>query len=289
MVKNPRRQHIVPKFLVREFCDESGMVFSARAGSADVVRLRPENIFVERDVYTHASSGLDIYRLESTYSELETQAAEILKNITSSVLNGLVPEISVPARRLVSLFLYQQMRRVPQHFRRLASPSLVLESVTESLAEYKALRPDNQPPSDDIFLSPLFLAQTRQKAIVDTLLQVNSRHVDIINSRGIRFIKIDETNCSFAITDHPTLRLASPHSTRLDDPEVEIWAPISSKVAILSYGRSDCPFVMDLNKPLVRRINENMCRQSSVVASCSRELTRSLSRFLSQPSLDRRI
>ncbi len=53
----PKRQHYVPKMLLRNFTDENGWlyVFDGRVPTIGVRRSRPEQAFVQKDFYTRYS------------------------------------------------------------------------------------------------------------------------------------------------------------------------------------------------------------------------------------------
>ena len=105
-----------------------------------------------------------------------------------------------------------------------------------------------------------------------------------MKSRGLGIALITKPQRSFLIGSNPVVRIQSPgHQGDRIYPGGETWLPIASDVAILVKGEAGREYLIDLNEDRhIRRVNEASFRQSTIVASRSRELLASLvARFCS--------
>ena len=104
MSEHTRRQHYIPKFLIKGFAKETTLFRLDKTDPKSApVPVSPENLFVEKDYYT-----LDIndterrYSIESQLASLEGKAAPIIQRMISEV-RGRRDELSVRPEEKVTL------------------------------------------------------------------------------------------------------------------------------------------------------------------------------------------
>lgn len=77
-----KRQHYIPKFLLKRFCDTEGFIFVGDRNTCAVSRQNPSSAFVKNHQHTRYSYEDESRSLEyeSRLSEIESAAASVLKD-----------------------------------------------------------------------------------------------------------------------------------------------------------------------------------------------------------------
>ena len=81
----PKRQHFVPKMLLKRFCDDDGWLWAGGKNLDDVYRARPRNVFVQNHLYTkHAYDDTPpSAEYEQVFGRMETTTDPVIDRIVN--------------------------------------------------------------------------------------------------------------------------------------------------------------------------------------------------------------
>ena len=81
-MKEPRRHHYIPQFILRNFCQEkSGRLFFYSAEDKTITQKEPKEVFMARDLYRdEINNPEDRMKIERGFSVFEGEIAEIIRN-----------------------------------------------------------------------------------------------------------------------------------------------------------------------------------------------------------------
>ena len=108
---NPIRQHFIPKFLLRHFLDDNGLLWVHDKNRNKTYSTNPRNAFVKRDAYTNYQikqstihgkgySTEKDYKHEGAFAEdIESKAAPIILHIIKEVRFLRPPQLSLEQRK----------------------------------------------------------------------------------------------------------------------------------------------------------------------------------------------
>ncbi len=95
----------------------------------------------------------------------------------------------------------------------------------------------------------------------------------VLAARGIAVVKALGDSERFLIGSYPVVKLCPPETNDLCDPRVEMWLPISSSVAVGTWGAAGTETIVGRNDlDFASNINDAVARQSSTIAGCSPNL-----------------
>lgn len=79
---NPVRHHYIPRFLIRNFADEDGMVYYVDKASKANIKKHPEDIFVINNMYRDEINSPDEpVRMEKDLAKFESEVAGIIRKM----------------------------------------------------------------------------------------------------------------------------------------------------------------------------------------------------------------
>ena len=118
----PRRQHYVPKTLLKHFCDHDGWLWVGTRATGAVFRQRPQNAFIKNHIYTrHPYDGSPpSAEHEQTLSGIENDAAPVIDRILGPARR--VEPLDVPPAEVVALqrFFFALACRTPESQQRVS-------------------------------------------------------------------------------------------------------------------------------------------------------------------------
>ena len=127
MTRNaPRRQHFIPRMLLKNFCDASGLLWVSHESRA--YRSKPRKVFVQRDLYTkydlsprHDTSLEEwfdsiprSYEHEAYLSIVESKATPAVRQIIRQARKKRCPQLPGDLRDAWERFLFAIARRTPE-------------------------------------------------------------------------------------------------------------------------------------------------------------------------------
>lgn len=80
MRKEPIRHHYVPQFILRNFCDERGLLHYVDLKSHEMIFEKPCNLFMERNLYRdEINHGKNPTKIERDFARYENEIAQLLR------------------------------------------------------------------------------------------------------------------------------------------------------------------------------------------------------------------
>ena len=118
----PRRQHYVPKTLLKHFCDDDGWLWVGTTATGDVFRQRPQNVFIKNHIYTrHSYDGSPpSAEYERTLSSIENDAAPVIDRILGCARRVEPTEMSTAELVALQRFCFALACRTPESQQRVS-------------------------------------------------------------------------------------------------------------------------------------------------------------------------
>ncbi len=275
----PKRHHIVPRFILENFVDNLGNLHVFTKNPRRRFQAKPNNAFAEKYMYSiQHEDGTKDQRVENKLAEEEGDAAPVISKIIDVARQRRSLDIGLEEKRALLKFWRVQHRR-SRHIRGafsgseyldLALPLLEAMGVQFSESDRESLR---QQATDDRECQNAFAGNVAED------LPEHSGSMKILLSRGIGTVVIENARKSFVIGDQPIVRYRNRDGDlRLGDPGAYELFPVAHDVAIrwglLAFEAKR--IVLD-DISLIRQINEISLEQSTMIAGRSPELIQSLS------------
>ena len=300
-VNNPAKQHYIPKFLLKQFADESGRLWVHDKDRRRTYPTSPGNAFVQRDLYTtfrfghipkntHPESFLQSmakdysYETERFANDLEGNVAPIVSRIIQNARSGQFPRLTEQQAACWKRFMLAMARRTPESQRRATS-------ISGDDAFYEAVKAraeaDNHelPDQESLYRDPQ-IRQLRDRVLANINAKFAAGDSPRERLEEDRFCR--ETGLCVAVIRDPGTKngfLIGSHGLAIvqrghpGDSIDGSWLPIAHDVAILATSTPDNEYLLDLGsarRRVVEAINAGSYTQSRIVAGRSEELVRSL-------------
>ncbi|MGB0694876.1 MAG: DUF4238 domain-containing protein [Rhodospirillaceae bacterium] len=279
-MNNPKRHHYVPQLILRRFADDAGKLFffDKRRPEDGIKSSTIGNLFVENYLYSiKEESGDKDATLETELASLEGAAEKIIKKIENATLVNKVPQLSSVEKKLWDFFFYIQWKRTPDNFAKIFSEIDFEITLREAIKDFEQrLRPLTSEQRKELE-NPIVLKRIKHNAKANAIRSDAKDVLDVIGNKGLAIIRIGALNKSFIIGSYPIVKLTLPGRSHLSDPTVEVWFPISPRVAISpAYLRGECRVIPIKSVAEIRHINVSVAKQSTIIASKSEKLISSL-------------
>ena len=207
----PRRQHYIPKTLLKHFCDDDGWLWVGTRATGAVFRQRPQNVFVKNHVYTrHSYDGSPpSAEYERSLSGIENNAAPVIDRILGFARRLEPIDVSPTELRALQRFIFALACRTPESQQRV-SRRLSDEDFYNIVRERAQMEGIEDLPDRDIFYADRRIKDLtrRIRHNVDASFAAgdDSRIQDEWNKfkaeTGVRFAVIHGPDKSFAIGSH---------------------------------------------------------------------------------------
>ena len=236
----------------------------------------PKNLFLEKELYTqYGDHGEKNSWVEGVLANLETEAAPVIKKIINSARTNKLPNLSPDEKYIWDVFFLIQFFRTPNILDPIVNeyPDWIPEFISDYEKEYglpteEEIKKVNDPKEIERIKHNL-------KATIVTRLTSESKAFQILQSRGLIIGVIRKPNKSFIIGSNSTAKL----HRQLSDPEGEWHLPIAHDITVTHHGfydRGKEGLAEITGDHTIRRINEIICNQSSLIAGRSCKLIASL-------------
>lgn len=267
MDKKKRRNHFVPRMLLKNFTDADGKLhfFDKRFRQERILKTTPNGLYRERDLYVprDADGNMDD-SAEDLFAELEREAAPVFDKIIATVRNEKEPVLTPLERHVLDRYVYFQWARVPDTAERILDHTLNRMSLKD---------PEIQG------LSPRELSEFRKGINVEGLVGVvtkpGGRILSYLLGKSLAFVLIRRKNKSFVIGSNPVLQVFPERSANEPKPFLAMWLPIAYDVAV-AYGEGEEGLMEFPEDRELRRLNEEVFKQSKAIAGRSPKLIASL-------------
>jgi hypothetical protein len=275
---DPRGHHYVPVTLLKRFTDDDGWLHAIRPAvlEAKVFCQRPEELFKQRDLYAvKRSGGQADHGMETALSRFESESERVIVRIVEAARAGGTPSLTAEEEATWLQFLYLQWKRVPDLHLTVTTPPEAETLLDEIFAEARELFPAHGAELDRLS-QPAERARTLRNARVDGLNGMSMEVFDAMRSRGLGIVRIRRPDKRFIVGSRPVVKLTQPGKTNLRHPECELWLPIASDVMVgLGRGQGSETLV-DCTPENIRHTNLAIAKQSTMFASGSALLTKSV-------------
>ena len=289
MARNkPRQHHYIPKFLLENFTNNNGYLWTAYRPARKVFQTTPHNLFKEKDLYVShdispSSSKLqystDYATREGELSKLEGLAAPIVNKIIVSARQEHCPNLSDEETRKFMEFFLSVYRRNPSMLDQITDDfsDVYYHAVSMRAAETGYPLPAKEDLSQDPAINKLMelsKQNTKSKFAVGDHKILRDKDEASMGNAGLGIIKILNTkrnfiigNCAFSKKQH-------------GKPE-PAWLPIASDIAVALIAGSVQEKLL-LMKPdnrgdeKIKAINTNSAAQSDIFVGRSETLVGSL-------------
>ena len=229
----PVQQHIVPKFILKNFTDESGNLHCYNKHGDSVFAVSPRNALKERYFYTEVTEdGAPTNDAEQRLGDLESDFRDLRIELIESAREGREVRLSRNEIDQVREFVLVQ-------FRRSRRVNTLAHQVSEDGRGVK------DALADLIFDNPL-----------------HPRLDSAVASEGFVLGVPEGLRKAFIIGDSPVALLTS-----MDGRDSEISMPIASNVAIILSSTVDQLIVRQLDPWEVGVINKQIAKFSNTIAS----------------------
>lgn len=265
-MSQPKRHHYVPQFLLRRFVDENGQLAVYRKSDGKTWTTTPGNLFVERDLYSTTKDGTLDPKLEHEYSQLEGDANLVISRFIASAGQGQIPVISSEEKRTFGDFFYQQIKRVPEMFRALEVQKDFANRLEQKIGDVESrLGYSLSEDEKSNLLTPQSISRIQKNATVKSLGDINSNIRARLLSMSLEIV-VAPAGVSFVIGSQPVSRSKQGNPVGSFDPNVHLWLPVSSSIAV-RYASFDDPIrIANVSSSEVDSINRQIYRQSEMIA-----------------------
>ena len=229
----PIRQHIVPKFILKNFTHESGKLFCYNRPADRAFAASPDTALRERYFYTEVTrGGTPTNDAETRLGDLESAFKSLSVKLIGCAKEDREVRFSAEEIDQVHEFVLVQ-------FRRSRRVNTLAQQVSEDQREVK-----------DVLADLIFHNRLHPK--LD----------GAVESKGFVLGVPEGLRTAFIIGDSPVALLASP-----DGRDSEISMPIASNVAIALSSTVDQPVVRQFNPWQVGIVNKQIAKYSNTIAS----------------------
>jgi hypothetical protein len=201
----------------------------------------------------------------------------VIKKITDRARARKIPGLTDEERNIWDNFVYHQQKRAPDAFERVGLIADFEKDLPRFIEQYvREVGPLTEVERAE-FGSPEVIKRMIQQASVKARGRGSEEVIEMLANRGISVALITAPNKSFILGDHPLSRMGA--DGRLGHPDIELWLPIASDVAVSPWGAPMKEKLIEINGDHVRRVNEVIYIHNNTVAARSERLLRSLARL----------
>ncbi len=279
----PKRQHYVPKMLLRNFTDENGWlyVFDRRVPTIVVRRSKPEKTFLEKDFYTRYTyeQADKSYSIEHELARMEAVAARVVRKIVTSARAGSKPDLTQQEKDDWDAYLCSQMTRIPEVRPSDEELDRLRLQLAEDILKQREWSPTAIRNVKHVVNDAQMVSQNNQNIKASLAVPKDARLLDVIRGKGIRIARIRRASRRFIIGSKPIVKFTPPGHTHLADPAVDAWLPISHDVAVTPASKPGKEEIVEItNNQFVRWLNNAILNQSVTIAGRSEVLVKSLTK-----------
>ena len=267
MDKKKRRNHFVPRMLLKNFTDEDGKLyfFDRRLKEKRILKTTPDALYRERDLYVvRDEDGNRDDSAEDRFAEFEREAAPVFDKIITAVRDVKDPALNSSERETLDRYIYFQWARVPD------TSGPILDHTLKRLSL-------EDPEIGD--LSPRELAEFGKginvESLVGNITEPREKILSVFRNKSLAFMVIRRKNKSFVIGSRPVLQVFPDRTDSVPRVFIAMWLPLAHDVAV-AYGEGEGGLMEFTNDRELRRFNEDVFRQSRAIAGRSDKLIASL-------------
>lgn len=275
-----KNNHYVPEMLLKRFTDGKGGLFyyDKRKPEKPIERRNIDSIFCQNNLYVDIDKkgNRDVSLERDVYGTLESDATLIVDKIVEAARKDKLPQLTRVEKTKWDEFFARQWARTPDAHAKHSESFNFQNEIKSSLDFFEQnVRPISLAEHAK-FNDPEYLKKLRKTTFIGSLKPSGGMSQHALGTRGLGFVRISDAKKSFIIGSFPVVKLTFPGRTKLTDPTVEAWLPISYDVAVTPWGLKgqEAGNIVDGTK--VRKLNRFICAQSTEIAGRSEALLQSL-------------
>lgn len=280
--KKSRRHHFIPRAILKRFASPQQQVHYLEKGNGpESVELRNiRSIFWERHYYSTVNfDGVYDDVVEKRYfAKVDNLIGLAVDEVEKDIASHKVPELAEDLVVFLRKFIIMYSKRTPDAISSAAlidDPRRLVQEQLDNLPERFGFLTEERRRLllDDASVERIVrFARVGMQAKMSPLLDEAMSRLKIV-------FAVSDARKTFAIGSNPVLRLENKIGATLGDG-VELWTPIASGIYLGFVDvLSKIDSVVIFRDPVVRKLNVLQFKQSSAIASRSRELLASLARI----------
>ena len=272
-MSNPKRQHYIPKMLLKHFVDDKGILhfFDKDSPEKGVRGQTPKTLFYRSHLYTFTNlDGSRDYSTEVFFSKLEQEAEPIVCKIVDNARMGKSPNLTRSEKDVWVRFFIQLWKRLPAVGERSIANQLDSESDQNSYRVIEGIA--GSDPVDRNKMRKFIREEIWPRGIQEEDELMKDVIRPILKNMSLLVAVSSPEQSGFVVGSKLILRI--PGHFRLDDPHTELFLPLAYDVA-LSFVHDQREMLVDLEAKHIRDFNLAIFEQSTLIAGRSRELIES--------------
>ena len=288
MGKRAKRHHIVPQILQKQFGirDDERHIWRTKRdeGSKRFQALERKLIkkaFVINDYYTVLENDQRSDVIERKfYGPIDDYLGNLLPQVLQILEAGDIPDFSSEALESIRQVVMHMAKRTPDFLEEHNDIEMGRELVKDTLKYGSGEIPVSyRKELEADLINTARLKDIGRDIRVKATLENSTRINDVLSEFVPRWA-ISQTKHSYILASRMVYRIGNGASNGLINPNMEIWMPISPKIALVLLRDPDnnIPHVFIDTPARIRRVNEYAVKNSFEVASHSEALLKSLLR-----------
>lgn len=275
-MSRPKKHHIVPQLLLRNFTDEAGKfyIYNKFEPKPVIRQSIPKNEFIFNQFYsTYDSAGNRDASFEQFQGEyIEGSAGPVIKKLVER--NDYT--LNTQEKDFFYNFILNLWQRSPDSNLNVNSiPSGYEDAIIEASKQAPFHVPDEHIKK--MLYDPRTKAEMIQRIKVNVLQIKPEGPLNFLATKGMCISKIKKSNKSFIVGSSIFAREANINGdTDLRISGVKLWLPLSPKIAYTPLGMLDEISIIEPTNLQIRLINQQIYNNSRIVASASKRLLESL-------------
>jgi len=283
MVNRAKNHHIVPKVLQKQFAiqDDSKRIWRTKRNEKEIYlspeRKRIEKVFVIRDYNTVIENGKRSDLIEREfYAKIDDFLGRLLPDVLETLNRGEVPNFSAETLDSIRDIIMQMIKRTPDFLNDNDDIARAKEVVQATL-QSDGIATEERNQLEINLTNDVWLLEQGRDIRVRATLKDSQRVKDALSQYVPRWA-VSETKHSYILSSKMVYRIGNGGSNGLVNPNMEMWMPVSPKVALvlLRDPQEQVPNVVAFTSEHIRKVNEYAVRNSFEIASHSETLLKSL-------------
>lgn len=277
--KLSKRHHYIGVSHQERFADANGFLHAYDKTRPDkgVDGRQPKNLFVEGHRYSAIRpDGSRDSALEDRLAVLEGRADPIMERIAAAARRNQTPRLTAVEFDIWVRYFVIQWKRVPDLHLEVTTDADAAADVRRLIGELREIFP-HRGAELDAMETPDEIRRTVQNARVNSLEHMSAEVEQAMRARGLGIVRCPPGK-RFVLASRPVAKFSLPGQGNLLNPEVEMWLPIAEDVAAGIGAGPGSERIFRATTDQVRHINLTLLKQSTIIASASPTLIRSLIR-----------
>jgi len=273
-----RKQHTVSEMLLKRFTNDEGKlyVFNKQTPKKGVHSASTKNKFWNTHFYSsYTNDGQRDVSLEKSFGKLESDTNPVIEKIVAAVRKGKNPNLAEEEKKTWDQFFCAQLIRTPDNMQKFDIEKILNRQIEKYIAKINTTRPLNSIERH-IIKDPKLREQHKQKIKVGALKIGTPKFLEFLNNRGLCIAKITSLKKSFIIGSLPITKITYGNQNPFSDLIAGIWLPIAHDIAVTPYAEKGEEKLVSIDDRNIRKLNEAITRQSTIIAGRSEKLIRSL-------------